>query len=243
VGAKAAGFAALVRVFTLAFPTLSSSLIPVLWVVAAATMILGNVVAISQTNIKRLLAYSSIGQAGYILMGLLPYGQATVAKDVAAATAFYMAAYALTSFTAWAVVIALEKVHGPDGESSGLQISDYAGLGRRYPALGFAMAVAMFSFTGVPPTVGFLGKFYLFGLAIAGGYTGLAVIGVLTSLVSAFYYLRIVVIMFMQDGKPEVRQDPWLVYTALATAAATLLLGVLAGPMFNLATNATIRLF
>ena len=130
-GAKIAGFAALLRVFAIAFPSLSADMTPILAVVSALTMIVGNVVAISQTNIKRLLAYSSIAHAGYIMMAFVPYGQKDVVATSVAAGLFYLVAYAITNFGAWAVVIALEKAEG-----KGLEISDYAGLGRKYPAAG-----------------------------------------------------------------------------------------------------------
>jgi NADH-quinone oxidoreductase subunit N len=238
VGAKAGGFAALLRVFISAFPTLTADLAPVLWAISALTMILGNLVAISQSNIKRLLAYSSIAHAGYILMAVVTFGQAKIAGDAAASALFYLAAYALTSFGAWAVVISLEKA-----ENKGLELGDYAGLGRKYPALAAAMTVFMLSFTGVPPTLGFVGKFYLLRSVLEGGYVGLAVIGVLTSLISAYYYLRIVVIMYMQEGEPEVRSEVWLNITTAVTALATVALGIFAGPLFNWAAQAALKLF
>src|SRR6202142_2504576 len=128
-GAKIAGFAALLRVFALAFPSLSSNLAPILAVLSALTMIVGNVIAIAQTNIKRLLAYSSIAHAGYILMPFGPYGKSKVVATSVAAGLFYLVSYMLTNFGTWAVVIALEK-----SEGKGLEISDYGGLGRKYPA-------------------------------------------------------------------------------------------------------------
>ena len=238
VGAKASGFAALLRVFLVAFPSLATELVPILWVLAALTMILGNVVAIAQTNIKRLLAYSSIAHAGYLLMAVVTLGQPEVVGDAVAASLFYLAAYALTSFGAWAIVIVLERA-----ENKGLELQDYAGLGRKYPALAAAMAVFMLSFTGVPPTLGFLGKFYLFRAVLEGGFVGLALIGVLTSLVSAYYYLRIVVIMYMQEGEPEIRSEPWLSLTAGIAAVATVALAIFAAPLFNWASRAVIQLF
>ena len=238
VGAKAAGFAALLRIFVLAFPTLSPDLAPVLWGLAAITMILGNFVAIAQTNIKRLLAYSSIAQAGYLFMALVPYGNKEVADDSVASALFFLAAYTFTSFTAWAVVIMLEQAEG-----RGLELKDYAGLGRKYPLLGFAMTVAMLSFIGVPPTLGFVGKFYLFSTVIAGGFTGLALIGVLTSLVSAYYYLRVVMLMYMHTGDPQVSKERWVYYSALATAVVTVVLSIFAAPLFNWATQAVLQLF
>ena len=237
VGAKVAGFAALLRVFVLAFPSLSYDLTPILWVLAALTMILGNVVAIAKRNIKRLLAYSSIAHAGYILMALVPYGNPEVSAQSVASALFYLVAYAFTSFAAWAVVIALEQA----GEK-GLDITEYAGLGRKYPQLAAVMTVAMLSFTGVPPTLGFVGKLFLFQTTIAGGYLGLALIGVLTSLVSAYYYLRVVVIMYMQDGEPVVRAERWLYLTAYGAAIAIVLLSIFAAPLLTLATQAILQL-
>jgi NADH-quinone oxidoreductase subunit N len=238
VGAKAGGFAALLRVFVTAFPSLGLDLMPVMWGLAALTMILGNVVAIAQGNIKRLLAYSSIAHAGYILMALVSLGQGKVVSDSVAAALFYLLAYALSSFGAWAVVIALEKAEG-----KGLSLDDYAGLGRKYPFLAAAMAVFMLSFTGVPPTLGFVGKFYLFRTVLQGGFVGLALIGVLTSLVSAYYYLRVVVIMYMRDGEPEALNEPWLNLTAGAAALMTVLLSLFSAPLFSWASQATLHLF
>jgi NADH-quinone oxidoreductase subunit N len=237
VGAKAGGFAALLRVFVLAFPSLGDDLTPVLWVLAALTMIVGNLVAIAQSNVKRLLAYSSIAHAGYILMAIVPYSNGSVSDTAVAAALFYLVAYALTSFAAWAVVIALEKAEG-----RGLEINDYAGMGRKYPLLAAVMAVAMFSFTGVPPTIGFVGKFYLFRSVIEGGFIGLAIIGVLTSLISAYYYLRIVVIMYMREGDPQMRQEPWLVFTAAAMAVAIVVFSIFAAPLFYYASQAVLQL-
>lgn len=237
VGAKAGGFAALLRVFVLAFPSLSVDLAPVLWMLAVLTVILGNVAAIAQTNIKRLLAYSSIAHAGYIMMAAVPFGQAGVANDAVAAALFYLIAYALTSFAAWAVVIALEQAEG-----TGLELGDYAGLGRKYPLLAGAMAVAMLSFTGVPPTLGFVGKFYLFRTVLQAGYIDLALIGVLTSLVSAYYYLRVVVVMYMQDGDPVARRAPWLIFTASTAAIGLVVLSIFSAPLFAWAAQAVLRL-
>jgi NADH-quinone oxidoreductase subunit N len=239
VGAKAAGFAALLRVFVTTFPSLSADLAPVLWVLAALTMLVGNVAAIVQGNIKRMLAYSSIAHAGYLLMALVPYGQKSPVSDNAVASVlFYLLAYSVTSLGAWAVVSAVEK-----SEGRGLELADYAGLGRKYPLLAVAMLVFLLSFTGVPPTLGFWGKFYLFRTAIEGGYISLAIIGLLTSLASAYYYLRVVVTMYMQPGEPEVAHQPWLNVTAAAAALATVLLGLLPGPLFALAVQAVLHLF
>jgi NADH-quinone oxidoreductase subunit N len=238
VCAKAAGFAALMRVFVTAFPAIAQDITPILWVLSALTMILGNIVAIAQRNIKRMLAYSSIAQAGYILMALVPYGNGEVSQDAVASALFFLMAYAFTTFGAWAVVIALEKAEG-----RGLELDDYAGLAAKYPALAAAMTVFMLSLTGVPPTLGFVGKFYLFRTVIEGGYIGLAVIGVLTSLVSAYYYLRVVVIMYMRDGQPEIRRESWLAITAFAAAIGTVVLAIFSTPLLQWASQAIILVF
>ena len=238
VGAKAAGFAALLRIFVTALPSLDADLVPVLWGLAALTMVAGNVIAISQTNIKRMLAYSSIAHAGYILMAFVTYGNPKTASDAVASALFYLVTYAITSFGAWSVVIALEK---PDGR--GLNIDDFSGLGRRKPALAVAMTIFMLSLTGMPPTLGLIGKFYLFRTVIEGGFIGLAVIGVLTSLISAYYYLRVVVMMWMREGQLEVESEPWLDLTTAATAIATVALSFLPAVLFSLASGAVLKLF
>jgi NADH-quinone oxidoreductase subunit N len=238
VGAKAGGFAALLRIFISAFPSLSTDMTMILWTISALTMFLGNVVAIAQSNIKRLLAYSSIAHAGYILMALVPYGNTAVNKDTISAALFYLVAYAVTSFGAWAVVIALEKAEG-----QGLALDDYAGLARKYPLLAASMAIFMLSFTGVPPTLGFMGKFYLFRTVIEGGYLGLALIGVFTSLISAYYYLRVIVIMYMREGEPVARTEFWVQFTAAAAAVLVVLLTLVAGPLLNLASKAVFTTF
>ncbi|MCX7607887.1 MAG: NADH-quinone oxidoreductase subunit N [Anaerolineales bacterium] len=238
VGAKAAGFAALLRVFVTAFPALDADLTPVLWALAALTMFVGNVVAIAQTNIKRMLAYSSIAHAGYILMAFVAFGNPATRADAVASALFYLVAYALTSYGAWAAVIALEKQDG-----QGLEISDFAGLGRRRPALAAAMTVFMLSLTGMPPTLGLVGKFYLFRTVIEAGQVWLAVIGVLTSLISAYYYLRVVVVMYMREGAPETTREPWLDFTWVVSAVATVILSFLPMALFAWASGAGVMGF
>ena len=237
-GAKIAGFAALLRVFATAFPALSADITGILWVLAALTMIVGNLTAISQTNIKRLLAYSSIAHAGYILMAFVPYGNKEVMPISVAAGLFYLFSYVVTNFGTWGVVIALEKAEG-----KGLEIADYAGLAKKHPALAAAMTVFMLSFIGFPPTLGMVGKFYLFRAVIAGGYQGLAIIGVVTSLVSAYYYLRVVVNMYMREGDPSIEREPWLDFTTAITAIATVALSFVPQWLFLLASTAVFRLF
>jgi NADH-quinone oxidoreductase subunit N len=224
-------------------------LTPVLAVLAALTMILGNVVAIAQTDIKRMLAYSSIAQAGYILMAFVPFANPQVRLVSVAAGLFYLVAYTLASFGAWGVVILLERNDG-----QGLNIADYAGLGRKYPLLAAAMTVFMLSFIGLPPTLGLVGKFYLFRVVIQGGndFTWLAIVGVLTSLLSAFYYLRVVVTMYMRDGEPshpdpdgtgQVTREGWLEFTIGIMAVATVLFSLAPQYLFGWASQALLKLF
>jgi NADH-quinone oxidoreductase subunit N len=233
VGAKVAGFAALLRIFIAALPELAEAWGPVIIAVAAATMIWGNVAAIAQSNIKRMLAYSSIAHAGYILMALAAASDSSVAGDAVSAALFYLFAYLFSNLGAWAVVLAMER-----SEGRGLLIEDYAGLGRRRPAFALAMTIFMLSLIGVPPTVGFIGKFLVFSVTIDAGLIGLAIVGVVTSLVSAYYYLRVVVMMYMRAGEPETRSEGWLNRTVGLTALATFILGVLPGPILILAQSA-----
>jgi NADH-quinone oxidoreductase subunit N len=237
VAVKAAGFAALLRVFITAFSGLSADLTPILYVLAALTMIAGNVLAITQTNIKRLLAYSSIANAGYLLMAFVPYGNGNVLGDSVASALFFLVGYGLTSLGAWAVVVVLEQTEG-----KGLELNDFAGLSRKHPWLALAMLIFMLSFTGVPLTLGFWGKFYLFRTAVMGGYLSLALIGLLTSIISAYYYLRVVVIMYMRPGEPVVAQDVWARFTAVIMAALVLIFGFIPGPLLAIATRAILRL-
>jgi NADH-quinone oxidoreductase subunit N len=238
IGAKAAGFAALIRIFMTAFPSLGFDLTPILWALAVLTLTIGNIVAIAQKNIKRMLAYSSIAHAGYILMALVPYANGKVSEAAVAAALFYLVAYALTNFGAWAVVVALEQAEG-----KGLELDDYAGLGRKYPLMGAAMTIFMLSFTGVPPTLGFVGKFYLFRVVVEAGMVGLALIGVLTSLISAYYYLRVVVVMYMREGEPEIRRETWVGLTAGLAAVAVVVLSIFSQPLLDWAARAALLIF
>jgi NADH-quinone oxidoreductase subunit N len=233
VGAKAAGFAALIRVFSLIFPSLATQYTPIFWGLAALTMLVGNVVAVAQTNLKRMLAYSSIAHAGYILMAFVPFGDTAIRANSIASALFYLMVYALGSLGAWAVVIGMEK----EG-NQGTEINDLAGLGKRSPLTAAAMTVFMLSFTGIPLTLGFWGKFYLFRTAIEGGFVSLAVIGLLTSLVSAFYYLRVVVKMYFQEGNSEFHWNFWTACVAIFCALTIVVLSFIPGSLFDLAVKA-----
>ncbi|MFN3742087.1 MAG: NADH-quinone oxidoreductase subunit N [Anaerolineales bacterium] len=235
-GAKIAGFAALWRIFSQALSGLAPQFTTVLWVLAVLTMVFGNLLAIAQKNVKRMLAYSSIAHAGYILMAFVPFGNPQVREVALAAGLFYLITYLITNFGAWAVVSALERQEG-----QGLNLEDYAGLGSKSPALALAMTIFMLSLTGVPPTLGLVGKFYLFRAVIAAGFYGLAVIGVVTSLISAYYYLRLVVIMYMHPGEPQTAMNPWLNLTWGIMAILTVVLSLVPAPLFWWASQAVLR--
>ena len=228
VGVKAAAFAAFVRVFAYALGPLLPDWQGVLWVLAVLTMTVGNVIAVLQQNIKRMLAYSSIAHAGYLLVGLV-----SVQNGGGAALLFYLLAYAMMNLGAFAVVIAVGRLGHPNE-----RLDDYAGLGFRYPLLGATMTVFMLSLAGIPPLVGFAGKFYLFSAAVKSGFVGLAVIGVLNSVVSVYYYAGVLVKMFMIEGTTEIiapSTRPYLVMTLLIAAIGTVLLGVFPSFTYELA--------
>ncbi|HEU4326590.1 MAG TPA: NADH-quinone oxidoreductase subunit N [Roseiflexaceae bacterium] len=237
VGTKAAGFAALTRFLQVALPTQQEIWVPILGALAALTMLVGNITAVTQLNVKRMLAYSSIGHAGYLLLGTLSLGGAG-GRGVEGLL-FYTVAYALTNLAAFAVLITLER----RGEAA-WSLDSFAGLWHRQPWLAVAMAVCMLSLAGVPPTAGFWGKFYVFTAAWQAGLAWLALVGVLTSAIAAFFYLRIVAIMFMRE--PEGEREPRLsgglsVGIGLATAAI-LLIGIVPAPVIDLVQSSVLAL-
>jgi NADH-quinone oxidoreductase subunit N len=231
VGVKAAAFAAFARVLAVGFGDVGASLSTILWITAALTMTVGNVTAISQQNVKRMLAYSSIAHAGYALVGLV-----AATGEGGAALCMYLAAYALMNMGAFAVLIAL----GRRGEPSDT-LSDFAGVGFRQPILGFAMTIFMLSLAGIPPTAGFAGKLALFSAAVNAGYVGLALVGVLNSVVSVYYYLGVLVQMYMTEGSREPvppARRPALLATIVTTMLLVLLVGIAPGGLLRAATEA-----
>jgi NADH-quinone oxidoreductase subunit N len=226
---KVAGFAALIRVFMFGFEPLVAQWQPIVAIIAALTMIVGNVTALAQNNVKRILAYSSIAHAGYVLVGV-------AAGNAAGATAvlFYLAAYAFTTLAAFAVIAAVGS-----GKEENQSIDTYAGLGRRKPMLGLVMAIAMFSLIGIPPTAGFFGKYFLIAAAVSADLTWLAVVMMLTSVVSAYFYLRIVVVMYMREPQTDGEAIPGNAPRSLAaaiSAAAVLIFGIMSTPLLNMIT-------
>jgi NADH-quinone oxidoreductase subunit N len=213
-------------------PDLGDTWVGAAAIVAALTLILGNFVAISQANIKRMLAYSSIAHAGYIMIAV---ASGMGSSDGVSSALFYMFAYLFTNLGAFAVVVALER-----NQNEGTTLDDYKGLAKRSPWLALAMAYFMLSLTGVPPTGGFSGKFFVFRAAIEADLVWLALIGVLTSVVSGYYYLRVVYLMYMHDGEGEVVAMPGVSLAVGITAIATIILGFFPGAWFAITREAAL---
>jgi NADH-quinone oxidoreductase subunit N len=216
VGSKAAGFAALIRLFGFALPGIQDEWAIIFAVIAAATMTIGNVIAIAQNNIKRLLAYSSIAHAGYTLVGV-----AALSQEGLSSVLFYLLAYMLTNLGAFIAVIAFTNAAGRE------KIDSFAGLYRRNPALALGMTICLLSLGGIPPMVGFWSKFYLFAAAWNNGLSWLVVLGLVNSAVSLYYYLRVVRQMYFVPAEEEepkrLRVSP-----AITVAMGIAVIGVLA---------------
>jgi NADH-quinone oxidoreductase subunit N len=233
-GVKAAAFASFARVFLSPLEPLQAQWVPVLSVVAGLTMIVGTVLGVVQVNIKRMLAYSAIAHAGYLLLGIV------AANDAGkAAILFYLLVYAVSNLGALGIV-ALLGTPGNDHD----ELRDFAGLKESRPGLAALMLIFLLSLGGLPPTAGFIAKWYIFNAAVQEGYYGLAIIGVLTSVVSVFFYLRIVVMMYFTEG-PEVSR-PRISATAAAGLAlatvAVLYLGVLPTQVLKLAAESILTI-
>jgi len=221
---KAAAFVVALRVFLVGFPALFEYWAPLVALMAAASMTLGNITAVLQDNVKRMLAYSSIGHAGYILVGLLIAGMpGDTGQFGLRAVALYLAIYTFMNIGAFAMVILLRRTN-----LVGDLVVDFSGLSRRSPLAALCMLLFLLSLAGIPPLAGFVGKWWLFGAAIKGNYAWLAVLMVLNSAISAYYYLRIVVCMYMRE---PISDEPYSTSPALnlalaITTAMTILLGI-----------------
>jgi NADH-quinone oxidoreductase subunit N len=230
-GSKAAAFAALIRILVVALRGAQADWSALLWGVAALTMTVGNVVAVAQSNLKRMLAYSSIAHVGYMLMGLVAGG-----VQGAGAVLFYLLAYTFTTVGAFGVIALCARA----GEEA-VEVGDYAGLARRHPVLAVTLALFLLSLIGIPPLAGFVAKFYLFGSAVRAGYIWLTVIAVLNSAVAAYYYLRVIVYMYMREPEGERLAVTPSFAGALALALALVgivLLGIAPAPFADLAQAA-----
>lgn len=215
---KVAAFAIFARIFYAALPDFRLDWGPLLAVIAALSMVIGNLAAITQTNVKRMLAYSSISHAGYGLMGIISMNAMGLH-----AILIYSAVYIFANLGIWTTVLILRR-HTYAGEL----VDDFEGLHSRAPFWAFAMVVFLLSLGGIPPTAGFIGKYFLFASAIGSGYGWLAIIAVLMSAVSMFYYLRIVVAMYLKDGREaDIAASPGLAFVATICLILTLLIGIL----------------
>jgi NADH-quinone oxidoreductase subunit N len=244
-GVKAAAMAGLLRIVWLLLPVLADIWLPLLSVLTVLTMTLGNLVALSQTSIKRMLAYSSIAHAGYLMLGVLAIMTAATDATIATrmdevttaaggAVLFYLVGYALMNLGAFGVIAYLGRNRDEEAD----MISGYSGLAVRQPLVAATMAVFMFSMAGIPPTVGFIGKFYIFDAVVKAGMIPMAIFGVLNSLLSVFFYLRVIVKMYMKPEEETAYEGRnW--ETAFATTILAILvifLGVFPGSLFELAS-------
>lgn len=229
VGPKAAGFAALIRILVEAVPFLANEWTSILWLLSILTMILGNVVAVLQTNVKRMLAYSAIAHAGYILVGIV-----TNSESGYSAVLFYLVVYTVMNLIAFSVILSISG----SGDTR-VRLNDYVGMARKAPFAAAALSLSLISLAGIPLTGGFIGKFYLFSAAIRSGYIGLAVIGVLTSVISVFYYFRLLVYMYMKEPDDTAEApEPinWLVQVVIVMGIIGILwLGIFPDHILTLA--------
>ncbi|MFZ5818575.1 MAG: NADH-quinone oxidoreductase subunit N [Chloroflexota bacterium] len=235
---KAAGFAVLTRLFVVAFPSISYDWASILAALAAVTMTLGNLVALKQTNIKRLLAYSSIAHAGYAMIGVVSFSELGATSVV-----FYLLAYILTNLAAFGIVMAFGRVTGSD------ELKDYAGMSRRAPGLAIAMLIAFLSLAGMPPFGGFVAKVFVFAAAVQVNMIWLAVVGILNSIVGVYYYLNVlkVVYLYRMEGEDEEAHPipltrPYAIALVILTLGI-LLVGTLFAPWFGLSGAAALNLF
>jgi NADH-quinone oxidoreductase subunit N len=221
---KAAAFSIFLRIFYVALPQFHLDWSNVLGSIAALSMIIGNLAAITQDNVKRMLAYSSIGHAGYVLLGILAVSEMGIWGVLV-----YSVVYVFASLGIWATVLMLERQ-----EYGGERIDDFEGLHRRAPWIAFAMVVFLLSLGGIPPTAGFIGKYFLFAAAVQAGFGWLAIVAVLMSAVSMFYYLRLVVAMYLREGgEGQLVTGGSLKAVAVICLIITLVLGVIPTPLID----------
>jgi NADH-quinone oxidoreductase subunit N len=225
---KAVSFAAFIRLMKTHILMESENILDILQWLAVLTMLAGNTAALLQNNFKRMLAYSSVAHSGYLLVGLITIGITDNYANSVSSVIFYLVGYALMTFGALAIVTVFEK-----DENTHVQIDNLAGFAKKRPLLALSLTVFMLSLAGIPPTIGFFGKFYLFSAAIGEGLMWLAVWGVLNSVISVYYYLRPIVTMYMMDGDPDEVEDS--IYstktTVFVSAILVIVLGLVSGPI------------
>lgn len=245
VAAKAASFAAFMRIFVEGLGGLKADWSILFLLVALVTLVLGNLVAIVQTNIKRMLAYSSIAHAGYALIGFVAAGRATGASGGTpglASVMIYLALYAFMTLGAFAVIGMLRK-----GGIEGEEIEDFTGLAKRQPLAAFLMLLFMASLAGIPPTAGFIGKFYVFMAAVESGLAWLAAIALIFAAVSAYYYMRVVMVMYMREPDPSsvaprLVTSPALSFVLACAVAGVILFGLFPDPLVSFALQSVLTL-
>ena len=241
---KAAGFAVLVRLFFVAFPGFAESWTMVLAVISAVTMSVGNLLTLQQTNIKRLLAYSSIAHAGYALIGVVAFSQGLAIKELGAASViFYLAAYIATNLLAFGIVMAFSRVTGLD------DIRDYAGMSRRNPWLALMMLAAFLSLAGMPPFGGFVAKVFVFAAGVQAGYVWLVVVGIINSIIGVYYYLNVLKFVYLyrmpnedEENLPIPLTRPYVIALAVL-AIGVVLIGTVFAPWFSWSDAAALTLF
>ena len=235
---KAAGFAVILRLFFVAFPDFTETWTMILAALAAVTMTVGNLLALPQTNIKRLLAYSSIAHAGYALIGAVAFSQLGAASVV-----FYMAAYIATNLLAFGIVMAFSRITGLE------EITDYAGLSRRSPLLGLMMLAAFLSLTGMPPFGGFVAKVLVFAAGVQANYTWLVIVGIINSIIGVYYYLNVLKYVYLyrlpdqdEENHPIPLSQPYMI-ALVVLAIGVVLLGTVFAPFFNWSDAGALNLF
>lgn len=242
VASKAASFGAFLRVFIEGLGGLKTNWSAIFLFLCIATLLLGNVVALVQTNIKRMLAYSSIAHAGYALIGVVAAGQLNDSSGLASVL-LYLALYAFMTFGAFSIVAMLRK-NGLEGE----EIEDFTGLAKRHPLAALLMLIFMVSLAGIPPTAGFIGKFYVFMSAVEAGLTWLAVVALIFAVISAYYYLRLVMVMYMREPSdvtataPQMVMSPTLSIVLACTVAGVVVFGIYPNPLVQFVTQAVLTL-
>jgi NADH-quinone oxidoreductase subunit N len=227
---KAVSVAAFLRILSTKSLVGAENLLDLLQWLAVATMLVGNVAAIIQNNLKRVLAYSSVAHSGYLLVGLITTGISQDAATASSSVIFYLFAYSIMTIGSFALVSTLER-----SENSVVTVDSLAGFAKRRPVMAFCLSLFLLSLAGIPPTVGFFGKFYLFSAAIGEGLIWLAIWGVINSVISVYYYLRPIVMMYMVEGE-EATEEAAQIATRTAIlimASFILILGVLSGPVFQ----------
>lgn len=232
---KAVSFAAFMRIILTKSLVGSENLLDILQWLAVLTMLIGNMAAIIQNNFKRMLAYSSIAHSGYLLVGVITTGISDTSSFGASGVVFYLAAYSIMTIGSFAIVTLMER-----NENSSVQIDDLAGYAKKHPVMAFCLTLFLLSLAGIPPTVGFFGKFYMFSAAIGEGLIWLAVWGVLNSVISVYYYLRPIVVMYMKDGESEEAERSMNATRAaiIISAVLVVVLGVVSGPIFDVLMKA-----